>query len=290
MNPGDDTGPKEGGAPKEDMRLPQDLKAYLDGELPAQQATEVEEALRADPALRRELEHLKSLSEAVKNAFPEVATVGFEQTMAALDRRPAARYRPGPLLAAGTALAAVFALAVLLPRGAFMEGVAERAAVEGAPAGTSKEYAAESASDSIPGAGFQALPEGVPEGDSVPPARRSTETSEQQSKVRTFQDPLPGAATGEPGRPGGEGALGSPGPRSFMLPDLAEVRREVDALVRRTGVEVEEIRPGTFLLRVDPESFERVVETMNAVATRALSTDGRSRRVLTYLIEKQTSE
>ncbi len=63
-----------------------DLKAYVDGELPPDAAERVRAALDADPFLRKEAEALRSLGVALR-ALPEPEPVGQAATLAALSQR-----------------------------------------------------------------------------------------------------------------------------------------------------------------------------------------------------------
>lgn len=62
-----------------------DLKAYVDGELPPDAAERLRAALAADPALAREAESIRRLSDALRR-LPEPEPVGQRATLAALAR------------------------------------------------------------------------------------------------------------------------------------------------------------------------------------------------------------
>jgi len=91
------------------MNVRENLKAYLDRELPEDQAAAVRQALEQDPSLRQELEEMRMLGLEIRRAATEPEPVGMEQTIGriAAPRRPWARR---PLLA----LSGIAALAVLV--------------------------------------------------------------------------------------------------------------------------------------------------------------------------------
>lgn len=74
------------------MNLHEDLKAYVDRELPPVRMAEIADAVAADPALAREVQRLTALSQAVRLADEEVPVLGLDQTLRALDR-----HRPRPV-------------------------------------------------------------------------------------------------------------------------------------------------------------------------------------------------
>lgn len=58
-----------------------DLKAYLDGELAADRAREVESALASDPALQQEADLMKAMSETLKSMATEPEVSGAQKTL-----------------------------------------------------------------------------------------------------------------------------------------------------------------------------------------------------------------
>ncbi|AIE86559.1 anti-sigma factor family protein [Fimbriimonas ginsengisoli] len=93
------------------MNFRDDLKAYLDGELPPIRMAEMSEAVQRDPELARELSELQSISLAVRSTAPEYRVVGLDQTLRALSRkeRPKFGWLALPLgLGAAAILLAVF--------------------------------------------------------------------------------------------------------------------------------------------------------------------------------------
>lgn len=89
-----------------------DLKAYVDGELPPDAAERLRTALDADPALAREADALRALGVALRR-LPEPDPVGRAATLAALQRRPKPLWRVWAPALAGCA--AVLAAVVALP-------------------------------------------------------------------------------------------------------------------------------------------------------------------------------
>lgn len=63
-----------------------DLKAYLDGELPAEQMAEMREAIEGDPMLAHEAKELESISLTLRHAAAQPQAVGLEETLRALGR------------------------------------------------------------------------------------------------------------------------------------------------------------------------------------------------------------
>ncbi|WP_420348165.1 anti-sigma factor family protein [Pelagibius sp.] len=69
----------------------EELVAYLDGELPQEQAEAVQQALRDDPALRARLDALRIDTDAVKSAFDNLLPLAPGRAQPTLEERP-----PGP--------------------------------------------------------------------------------------------------------------------------------------------------------------------------------------------------
>ena len=90
-----------------------DLKAYIDGELPPDAAERLRDALEADPALRAEEAALRGLTEAIRR-MPAPEPVGQAATLAALGGRRPSLVRGWAFALAGCA--AVLFLASSLPR------------------------------------------------------------------------------------------------------------------------------------------------------------------------------
>lgn len=95
---------------------PEELSAYLDGELPPDRAREIEGALERDPALQAELESLMMANTSAEQAFAEMLEDPVPAALAAAIRdaepaRPA--NRPGPPVVRRWVAAASAALALL---------------------------------------------------------------------------------------------------------------------------------------------------------------------------------
>lgn len=69
----------------------EDLKAYLDGELPEERAAEVREALVADPALQEEVNWMKNLGQQIREMATVPAPVGGDKAAAAVRKPPIGR-------------------------------------------------------------------------------------------------------------------------------------------------------------------------------------------------------
>ena len=91
----------------------QDLKAYLDGELTADERLEVEKTLADNPEAKREFDQMQAVSRAMKQVkVPE--TTGFEATLFALSKAPRTPwYVRKPAWAYGAAAACIAVIAFL---------------------------------------------------------------------------------------------------------------------------------------------------------------------------------
>ena len=85
-----------------------DLKAYVDGELPPDAAERLRAALERDPALAHEADALRRLSLSLRR-LPEPEPVGQAATLAALGRRREPIFRGWGLALAGCAAVALVA-------------------------------------------------------------------------------------------------------------------------------------------------------------------------------------
>ncbi|MCG9896217.1 MAG: DUF4349 domain-containing protein [Fimbriimonadaceae bacterium] len=122
-----------------------DLKAYLDGELPDARRSEVEAALAQSPELRAELAELQNLGELIREHSLQPAPQGLEQTLDRL-QRPKRFWQPWMAPALGAA--AVVVLAAVFTPGVFRVGGASMAPTAApimnqAPARAAPEMAAE---------------------------------------------------------------------------------------------------------------------------------------------------
>ncbi|MBI5707869.1 MAG: DUF4349 domain-containing protein [Armatimonadetes bacterium] len=66
------------------MSLQEDLKAYVDGELPAERHAEIEAAVASDPGLRQEVEFMRALGFEIKRMAAEPAIAGREAALKAV--------------------------------------------------------------------------------------------------------------------------------------------------------------------------------------------------------------
>jgi hypothetical protein len=91
------------------MSLYEDLKAYIDGELDAERAAEIAEALESDRDLRAEHDYLIELGQEIRAVAAEPEVLGYEEAVAAV-RKP----RWVALLQNAPTFAAAFVLVVLV--------------------------------------------------------------------------------------------------------------------------------------------------------------------------------
>ena len=97
------------------MDVRENLKAFLDGQLPADQARQVQDALARDAGLRREFDEMRRISSTLREASVPVSVAGMDKTLNALAKRPVV---PRPyffrfLPALGVAAACVTALVLI---------------------------------------------------------------------------------------------------------------------------------------------------------------------------------
>ncbi len=97
------------------MDVRENLKAFMDGQLPADQARQVQDALSRDAGLRREFDEMGRISSTLREATVSPPVAGMDKTLTALaTRRPVARphfFRFLPAI--GIAAACVAALVVI---------------------------------------------------------------------------------------------------------------------------------------------------------------------------------
>lgn len=96
------------------MNLRDDLKAYLDGELPAERMAEMREAIDRDPLLAQEVEELGRISQTLRVAAMQPSAVGLEETLRALEkseRRERKPWWPWLVPIAGMACTLIFVVA-----------------------------------------------------------------------------------------------------------------------------------------------------------------------------------
>lgn len=127
------------------MNVRENLKAYLDGELSAEEMQQVARALESDAALREELEFMRMLGLEIKRVAPQVNPVGAASVAAAIRQRsrfalPSTRFgRFG--LAIGGACAAILVFAFIIP--SFNQARQSRSSDSVAADAVARRYAAE---------------------------------------------------------------------------------------------------------------------------------------------------
>lgn len=90
----------------------EDLKAYIDGELPEARAQEVEAAIASDPALQQEVHFMRMLGFEIKKVASEAPVRGADATINKL-RKPAFSFSRLPLIPAVAVVLAVFGIGVV---------------------------------------------------------------------------------------------------------------------------------------------------------------------------------
>lgn len=98
------------------MSIQEDLKAYLDGELPADQAEEVRSAIDKDPQLRGEVEILRLLGASVAVMAPHIEIKGAQATLNAVRFTPSRRLDVGRWLLALSGAAVLLVAAFVIPK------------------------------------------------------------------------------------------------------------------------------------------------------------------------------
>lgn len=135
------------------MSYEDDLKAYLDGELPPEHAARVEERLRTDPRLRAEAEELRLLSDQIRAMARQPNEVGQEDVLRRLRASQPARtafWTKSFALGAASLIIAVFAIQLVRHPEALdrFEGRSSTAAEGGSPSGNAKPRAGLAAKES----------------------------------------------------------------------------------------------------------------------------------------------
>lgn len=98
------------------MSVRDDLKAYLDNELPPTRMEEVRVALEADQALRDECEYLKSIGESIRSQAAEPAVVGLEATLMKIRNPRIGFWEPAirrPILTGAIGIFLIFVVTVI---------------------------------------------------------------------------------------------------------------------------------------------------------------------------------
>jgi hypothetical protein len=135
------------------MSYEDDLKAYLDGELPPEHAARVEERLRTDPLLRAEAEELRLLSDQIRAMARQPHVVGEEEVLRSLRARAPSRsgfWTKSFALGAASLIIAVFAVQIVRHPEALdrFEDRTRTAAEGGSPSNDAKPRADRAAKES----------------------------------------------------------------------------------------------------------------------------------------------
>lgn len=107
-----------------------ELKAYLDGELPEGRAAEIAKAIEADPLLQQEALMLRAIGEGIREIAAAPPAMGFERALTAVSRRRRPWFTRWPAMAAAASIAVV-AIAI---SGPLMNQARLSVATEAAPA------------------------------------------------------------------------------------------------------------------------------------------------------------
>ena len=84
-----------------------ELKAYLDGELPEGRAAEIAKAIEADPLLQQEAQMLRDIGEGIREIAAAPPAMGFERALSAVTRRRRPWFTRWPALVAAASIAVV---------------------------------------------------------------------------------------------------------------------------------------------------------------------------------------
>lgn len=243
---------------------PENLSAYLDGELTAAEIAALEAELASDPGLRAELEALEGAVDFVRSHGPLQAPEGFKAAvLAEIAREPAPSgsglvwlRRPlgVPLEALALAAAAVFVLVFALDRGGdetaadrAVEAPAEKTAAGWGAEQTTAEEGEEDADGlaqlDLPAKGEASAKSEAPS-KLAPRARPKPKPSPQPAPVLTTKEveAIGGQGTTEPeAAPAGEYGSGMTiVPFSYTLStEDANVLKQLDVLARRYGGRLE---------------------------------------------------
>jgi len=90
------------------------LKAYIDGELPADQMQKVEQALQRDASLRAEFDQLRRISSTFRESAVTPVAAGLDKTLTALKKKPIVKRSPLLRIAPAVGLAFAGCLALVV--------------------------------------------------------------------------------------------------------------------------------------------------------------------------------
>lgn len=101
------------------MDVRENLKAFLDGQLPPEQARQVQESLSRDAALQREFDEMRRISSTLREGVVAAPVAGMDKTLTALAARPvSSQRRLMRFLPAAAVAAACVGVFLILGRGA----------------------------------------------------------------------------------------------------------------------------------------------------------------------------
>lgn len=265
------------------MNVRENLKAYLDGELNAQETKQVEEAVAQDPALKKELEELKSLSQTLQAMARQPEPKGYEATKQRL--APARRSTPFFWKALGTAAVLSLLAALLFPVFSKPENAARRMFSDADMAASETEAVAATAEMAAPAEApstAKAKAERMPADESIQNrGRYSSESEEEVSEDALTKDSVKRSL----------GQLATPhhiiktGNLTIKVESLDASKRRIwiDQIVKDNNGYIESsyddidpIRKRTstmdFTLRVQAPKFERTITALEALGERVSGT------------------
>ncbi len=173
------------------MEFKEDLKAYLDGELPKSQAQKIQDAAAQDPAIEKELDDLKFVSAALTGIKREYEVQGLEQTLNALSGNRAVhvtvppKRRPWLGYSLGLGLAAVLAGLFTIPPMFSQAKMSAKSSLVSRRMSLQAPLAASPAMKSVPSPGFSARAQ--------VPVNRSQGAANGAPKFMSVQDQLKSA-------------------------------------------------------------------------------------------------
>jgi hypothetical protein len=156
----------------------EDLKAFIDGELPEARAREVETAIASDPALLQEVHVMRMLGLEIKRAASEPEVTGATETLAKL-RKPRFSFLRLPVLPTAIGTLAIIGIAMIvypLTQGA-MESAKSETTDAKLPAAARKMVGADAKSSGFNPTTNEGLNDGGGQGDQVEAQDSGSSTS-----------------------------------------------------------------------------------------------------------------
>lgn len=255
-----------------------ELKAYLDGELPEGRAAEIAKAIEADPLLQQEAQMLRDIGEGIREIAAAPPAMGFERTLTAVSRR-----RPWFTRWPTMVAAASFAVVAIAFSGPLMSS---------ARFAPSSESAQVTASPMMPSAGaaepdFEAKGRvgggttgGGTGGGGAPAsagefADMATAPSDQKSEARPMPAPGASPASPEPNQvPVGERLVIKSGELTLRVDDALASQQQAIRVAKGLGGFVASSNGSTYerglpsaslTLRVPSRHFETAMEQLASV-------------------------